>query len=344
MTTDTVNQGAQDLSDSSKVQCSQGILVQGYCNTVLLQPSVLLSGSEGLENYETDINDGLKVAKDNANFYLNTVQPLIIKNVSNIDDYCNLYQTVPAILPEGSSEEAWIEVLSAIKQQAQLYENDAAQVVKELEDYNKGVSEDASTFAGIVSEMNVAVSGDTGALESLQGQLDSIDSKIAGCIAAISLGALAVVGGTIAVAVAVAVGVAATVGGSVSLYELNDSKAKLLTQQSSLKEEVKMASAMSSAYTTLGNQAQQALAAAQQMQQAWTYLNSDLDTLVANLDKGIISTGKVRELFLTTANGSMASVKTDVGIIKGQMTGIDVQIIPANLTVSQYLKQLPKAA
>jgi non-hemolytic enterotoxin B/C len=52
---DTVT-SAQQISTANSQQSSQGVLLQNYCNSVLTQPTVNLSGFTNLQQYQTQIN------------------------------------------------------------------------------------------------------------------------------------------------------------------------------------------------------------------------------------------------------------------------------------------------
>lgn len=360
----TTDQAARQISDASKKQSAQGLLVQTYCNSVLQQPNVNLVGTPTLATYQTKINDGLAKAKDNANLYLNKIQPMIITNMADISDYCDLYKSVPIALPENSSKQDWISTLHALKDEAVMYTANAASVVQALQDLNGRINGDSVYLTETVSLFNTAVTGDNGVLASIKTQLDDIQGKIDGTIAGIVVSGLAISGGVFITAVGeiasfvtagtstplvlagiglIAAGVGGTVASSIVLANLNDSKGTLLRQQASLTAEVSLALGISSGYQSLSGQAKQALDATIQMKNAWDFLTNDLNNLIKNMERGTPSAAAMRALFLATANGNMTSVQKDVDIIKRQMTGVSVNVAPKNVMISTYIKELALA-
>lgn len=356
-------QAAQKIDAASKTQISQGLLIQTYCNSVLSQPNVNFSGFKTLGQYQTEINNGLKTAQDHANTYLNIIQPAIITNISNINNYYSLHNAVASTLPPGSTVQEWLDALNALKDQSTQYQTDANNIVKILQTLHGNLTTDTASFAKTVSELNAAVNGDNGVLNSINGQLNSIQSKIDGAIAGTVLSGLAIVGGVFIAAVGgitdivtvggstpvlvggialVVAGVGGEVASAITLKNLNDEKANLLTQQSSLIAEVNLATGISTAYTGLKNQAGDAVTAATAMENAWNFLSSDLGNLINDLDKGIMDTGELRKIFLTAANSTVQSVIADTTIIKNQMTGVSFSVAPPQTHIGDYIVSLAK--
>ncbi|MCW5315467.1 HBL/NHE enterotoxin family protein [Nostoc sp. KVJ3] len=356
-------QAAQKIDAASKTQISQGLLIQTYCNSVLSQPNVNFSGFKTLGQYQTDINNGLTTAQGHANTYLNIIQPAIITNITNINNYYSLHSAVASTLPPGSTVEQWLTALSILKKQSTQYQTDANNIVKTLQTLHSNLTTDTASFAKTVSELNAAVNGDDGILNSINGELNSIQSKIDGAIAGTVLSSLAIVGGIFIAAVGgiadfvtvgastpvlaggialVVVGVGGEVASAITLKNLNDQKANLLTQKSSLTAEVNLATGISTAYTSLKNQAGAAVTSATEMENAWNFLSSDLGNLINDLDQGIKGTGEVRQIFLTAANSTVQSVITDTTIIKNQMTGVSSSVAPSNATIGDYIVSLAR--
>ena len=342
-------QAAQGIDTSSKLQTSQAVTLQMYCNSVLSQPTVDLSSQPNLSKFTGQINNGMTVAKGHANDYLNNIQPLIITNVTNISNYYALHNAVATTLPPGSTVKEWVSNLNVLKDQSVQYQSDAKNVVSKLQTLNGNIGIDSAAFSKIVSDLNAAVNGDNGVLQSIDGQLGTIQSSIDGAIAGIALSGLAILGGIFVTAVGaiadfvtlgtstplvvggialIIAGVGGEVASAVTLKNLNDQKNKLLIEKSNLKSEVNLALGMSSGYTSLNNQAQSAMTAATQMSNAWNFLSGDLGNLASDLEKGITSTDQARTIFLTAANTVITSVIQDVTIIKNQMAGVISSVAP----------------
>lgn len=348
----------------SKALTSQGLVLQSYCNSVLIQPSVDFTGFTNLSQFQSDINTGLTTAKGHANEYLNNIQPAIINNVSNIGNYYQLYNAVPAVCPSGSSVDTWLNILRTLQTQASTYQSTSQGIVTSLSTLNTNLGNDTASFSSTVSNLNAAVNGDNGVLDSINSNISTIDSQIAGCIAGTALSALAIVGGGFMIAVGgiaefvtagtstalvlggvavVALGVGGEVASAITLSNLYKEKAGMLQQKSSLTSEVNLALGISSAYTQLKNQGVSAMNAATQMQNGWTSLTADLGSMASDLQNGILSTDAVRTLWLTGANNLVPTILTDVATIKAQMAG--VQLSNSGTTdLGTYLQSIVSAA
>ncbi|KAI6661634.1 hypothetical protein LOD99_13507 [Oopsacas minuta] len=355
---------AKDMDRANRGQCSQALVIQNYCNSVNEQPSVDFSGIKGLAMYQEDINSGVKTAQTHANLYLNYVQPAIIKNVTNISNYYALHNAVPEVLPKGSTEIQWINVLTALGMQAKEYQRAADYVVQQIQSLHENLTTDSAAFATVVTELNAAVEGDKGVLDSINGQLDQIQKQLDGEIAGSVLSGLAIVAGVFVAAVGlvadfvtagtsnvvvaggvaiVLVGVGGEVGTAVVIKELNDEKATLLAQESNLTAEVKVASGISGGYQSLSNQVANAVQAATSMQNAWESLSADLDALISDLSKGIKSADEVRTMFLVAADSTIDKVIKDTDTIKLQMAGVGNVVAEDGQTVGDAIVEATKS-
>ena len=354
---------AQQLDAASKMQSSQALIVQNFSNSVLAQPNVDFSGFSNLTKFQDQINNGLKAAKGHANTYLNVIQPNLINNVTNIKNYYNLHNAVATTLPPGSTVSQWTNALNALKEQSQTFQTDAKNVLTSLQNLQGDLSTDAGSFAQTVSNLNAAVDGDNGVLASLNGDLKKIQSKIDGAIAGAALSGLAIAGGIFLAAVGAiaelpsagtstaliaggAVIIAAGVGGEVAsglaLNGLYKDKRNILVMKSELTSEVTLATGVSSGFQSLNNQAMQAVSAASQMENAWSFLKGDLGSLITDLEQGIKNTGQVRTIFLTAANSAIRQVLEDTNIIEQQLTGVKNETAPAGTTIDQFVLDLTK--
>ncbi|WP_394750816.1 HBL/NHE enterotoxin family protein [Spongiimicrobium salis] len=329
----------------AKDQVSQGLTIQTYCNSVLTQPTVDFKKLPHLASFQKEINTGLATAQKHSNHYLNVIQPSIIKNISNIDNYYSLYGNVPIACPKGSSKKTWLGILKALQQAAITYEAESNGIVNELSTLNSNLGKDAATFTDIVTKLNAAVGGDNGVLKDLSSSADKIDGQIAGAISGTVLSGLAIVGGSFMIAVGgiadfvtagtttplivggvavLAVGIGGEVASAITLANLYKEKAALLQEKSSLKHEVNLALGISSAYSQMSNQLKSSMTAATQMKNAWGSLSADLGNMAADLHKGITSTDALRSLFLTGAHQTVPKIQSDIQTIKAQMAGVNV--------------------
>jgi hypothetical protein len=101
-----------------------------------------------------------------------------------------------------------------------------------------------------------------------------------------------------------------------------------------------VATQIGSGYRGLQTQAQSAVTAATQMSNAWDSLTSELDTLNANLRKGIINDSLLRQMFLEASKSSVGKVLNGTKIIKQQMAGVVVREVPQDQTIADFVKRL----
>ena len=343
-----------------KQQISEGLLIQGYCNSVLMQPHVDFSAEPNLKDIQNTINDSLNNCRTHSNTYLNSIQPKIITAVANLDNYFSIYKSVAVSLPPGSTSEQWIQSLAAVKQVSERNKRDATLLKSKLEDFSKNISSDASDFKLVVSKLNDLVNGDNGELDHITSELSSIDHEIAGAIATTVFEGLAILGGVVMIVVgavadfvtvgtnpelviggvvAVVAGVGAGVGSIITLVNAYNQKAKLLQEESSLKAEVNLVAGMSGAYTQLSKQVANSVLAANAMENAWEIIAEDLENLINDLQEGIISSGDARKMFLTEANTDIKTLQSEIDVIKQQMAGVKTETLPHQETIREFIKQ-----
>ncbi|MCU7879972.1 MAG: alpha-helical pore-forming toxin family protein [Candidatus Thiodiazotropha sp. (ex Lucinoma aequizonata)] len=361
----------QDIRAGTQSQCSQALLIQLYCNSILQQPKVDFSGYKNVINGNKliaigeDINTALATAQQHANEYLNAIQTKIIINISNIENYYNLHKAVAVTLPSGSSNQQWITALNALKTASIKYQSEAKDVAVSLQTLHSDLSTDSASFTEQVSKLNALVKGSQGILHDMNSQLDSIQSKINGCIVGIAVSGLAIMGGVFITAVgaivvfpAIAgVGTAVVIGGialcaagiggevasALALEKLYNTKATLLTQKAGLNAEVKLTTSIGSAYNNFNTQVKVGVTASTKMIDAWRFLSSDLAYLINDLDKGVKSAGDIRTFYLKAANSIIESgIDTEINIIKHQMTGVQSKVAPEGVHIGDFINQLAK--
>jgi len=339
-------------------QGGQALQIQNYSNSVKEQSPVNFSQFPNLKTNETDINNGLKVAKSHADEYLDVIQPQIITNITSIDNYFSLYKAIPAVLPKNSTKKEWITQLSVLKEQAeenQKTSKDTKVIIIKLRDNLTG---DSSKFNTFVTNLNSKVDGDNGVLTQLSSEIDSINSAISGAIAGIVAGGLLIIGGAFVTAIgAVAdfvtagastpvvvggvtmmvAGAAGVTAGAIVLHNSLNARQGLYQKQSTLKSEVKLASAISSGYVGLLNQAHNSVTAATQMGNAWDALTGDIGSLITDISNGITGPDAARQLWLTAANTTVKTIVTDISTVKGQMSGVSSMAVPSNVTIADFV-------
>ncbi len=279
------------------------------------------------------------------NSFILTGAGSLIGNISNISDYYQLHQAIPSAVPPGSSKSDWLDVLHALEEQATGYQASAAGVLATLTTLHDTLSGDAKQFSHFVTEMNSAVGGDNGVLADLSNQIDAVLSKIDWAIAGAALSGVAIAGGALLTCVGgvaefvtvgtstplvlagvaiMSVGFVGAAGSAAGLITLYDAKADLLRRQADLKEEVKLALGLQAGYNSLFGQVSSAVTACSNMSNAWSSLSSDLQKLIAGLDRGDNpdTSDAVRRLLLGAATQEVQTVLSDVSTIKQQLAGV----------------------
>lgn len=359
------NNNIKNIGDASKDQISKGMVLQNYCNSILQQPKVDFSSDPDLNSFQTDINNSLSTAQQHANEYLGNICPSMMSSLSALQNYFTLYRSVPVSLPQGSTNDQWIQLLGTVKSVSETNLRDSKTITSLLHQLELDLSKDADDFAQIVTQLNTVMKGDNGVLDSITSQLSSIDSQIAGTIVATVGGGLGILGGAFTIAVGavadfvtagtnpelviggvvmVVTGIATEAGTIVTLVSLYDQKAKLLQEQSHLNMEVNLVAGISSAYTQISSQVKEAASAASYMENAWQLLDEDLESLIDDLQSGILSADAARTMFLQEANTDINRVLEDITTIKAQMAGVTVATLPKGENVIEFLNNLPKSA
>lgn len=357
------NDGVSKLSTGIDKTSSQALVIQGYALSTLQQPFVDFSGFANLKPNEDKVNDSLRSAKDHAKHYLNYLQPSLIKKITDIQEYFNVQNALGKALRPGLDNKTVITLLDAVQSQATGYRNDAKSLVLDLQKFRTTLGSDAANFNRVVADLNTAVNGDNGALADLNNQLDTLDSKISGTIAGITVSGLAVVGGVFMIAVGsvaefvtagtstplviagvgvVAGGVAGTVGASIALANLLDAKGNLLRQKSQLKDEVNLAMGMKSGFSSLSAHATDAMLATQEMANAWGLLSNHLGSLIKDVENGKTNSDALRILFLNAAQGDVKNIQQDITTISGQLAGAK-QVVNSSEKVSSLIRSHAKS-
>lgn len=349
---------ASAIGSANQSQSSAALLVQTYCNSTLLQPSIDLSGFNNLESYQSQVNNSLTKAQGHASYYVDTLQNQIIVNIANIINYYNLHNAVLTTLPEGSTNQQWIEAISALMTESGNYAEAAKNLATSLNGLYNDLDQDAQDYTSIVSNLNSAVNGDNGVLATENQEMDSLTKNISAEEVGIALSAISIVGGIVSIivgaiesiavpgsgtalivsgSIGVAAGIAGEAASSTELVASMNAKAALMTSESKLTDEVKMANVVTSTFNSLKSAVDEAITASEQMSDAWENLNSDLSNLSSDLSSGLQSADEVRTIFLTAANSEIKQVIQDSDNIKQQLDGVSVVQTPENQSLQSYI-------
>jgi len=352
------NKTATALRAAATSQTSAALLIQVYAVGIKEQPLVDFSNEPHLLQYQDAINDGLNTAKDHAANYLTLIQPALLRNIFDISNYYALHNAIPSVCPEGTTVAQWIANLTELQIASTNYLNNITRILATLTELEDELKVDVEAFRVMVQDLNTAVNGDGGILQQDANALAGIQTRIDVAIAAMTLGIAAMIGGVIMIIIgAVApvalplvvggvsmlgVGTTAMITSAVLLADLNNEKAQLLYQESQLNAEVTFAMGVSSGYKSWHSKVSDALGAAKIMFAAWQDLDTDLTTMISELNSGITSPDALRKAFLDAANSEIATVVANVNTIKLQMDGIQTVVATPGQSVGDAVLAVAK--
>lgn len=372
----------QDLNSKVQAFASSGLVVQAYCTQIMQQPSFVIPNTDTLTNFP-DINGNLNIARENAHYYLNTVQPMIIGVISETGAYSQQFKGFQPLIIQrlddwknGSTQGRTdaLALINQLKNDVDLKTASAKKVADEIGNFRTKLNGDISNFNTAITQATTLIQGtdgDGGALASLNDQLSDLDGKIAGASVGVALSGLTIIGGGLLIATGaiatfitagtskpmVAAGVAIVVVGaagltasSIVLANLISTKSNLLQQKQQLKDSVTFLTSLKSSLDPLNNLAQNASNEVNNMYNAWTFLGKNLGQVSSSLENA----DKYSQLpitvqaYLNTAYGQWDAVDQSIETIQNQMTGVTVETpkdANGNLvSLTDTLNKLQKAA
>ena len=343
VTEQTITAAVGDLKTNLQGAGSQALVLQGHANLIDQQSTINLQGFENLKKYETDINGAIGSAKTHANTYINLILPKMIGSTTNIDSYFNLQNALGVALRPGISTADATKLIGTVEDQATQFKSDANDIANQLHTLNIELNGDAANFKTFVTNMNTAVNGDNGVMDSIDHQMGTLDATIAGASAGIALAGLTVVAGGLMVATGAvaelitagtsttlvvagvgvaAVGVAGGVAAGITLANALDAKGNLISKKSSLEAEVAYALGIKGNFSAIAQSCIDGSKAAGEMANAWDLMGGHLKNLIGDLESGRTNTDAVRTLFLSAAQGDVKDILSDNSIIQRQLAGV----------------------
>ncbi|MCA2652740.1 HBL/NHE enterotoxin family protein [Microcystis sp. M061S2] len=353
------NSAIQDLNSNVRAFASSGLVVQAYCTQIMQQPSFVIPNTDTLTNFP-DINGNLNIARGNAKHYLNTVQPMIIRVISDTRAYSTRFKNFqPLIIQkldawQNGNDQARTEALALIKplkDDVDLKTASAKKVADEIGNFRTKLNGDISNFNTAITQATTLIqgtSGDGGVLAHLNDQISKLDGEIAVAAVGVALSGLTIIGGGILILVGgigtlftggttgllakvgvavVVTGVAGLTSASVALAELISSKSNVLQQQQQLKDSVIFLTGLKSSLEPLNNLASEAANEVNNMYNAWTLLGENLGQVSTSLENA----DKYSQLPITlqpnlnTAYDQWDAVDGSIANIVNQMTGVKVK-------------------
>ena len=356
-----IKNNSTQIEVAQKEIVASGIVLQGYCNSTLQQPDIDLSSVSDLENLQNGINAGLATAKQNANTYLNAINPRVISSLSDLKSYFTIYSSVPVTLPEGASVEEWVAILAVLKNVSEANLRNSTSIVEALKNLREALKADAKTFSNLAEDANDALAGEEGALQSISDDLKAVDRAIRVQIAATVAEGLTIAGGVFVIGigatgflltggastelviggvVATAVGTATLAASSLEISKLNQEKRDLLQKESTIHAEINLLTGIDSALENLSDQAETAAVATESMVVVWQDLLEEIERLISDLNGGIITTDEARTFFLNSANNEIVALQQTIRILTEQLAGVVTITIPEGESLEAYMEKV----
>jgi hypothetical protein len=345
---------AQNNYEATKTVISQSLIVQSYCQKLLMQAPINFGGATKLKDSEDKINKGLRKAQDNAHFYLDVLQPKLIQALMNVKHFAIREKVAAQSIRIADSMDDILKYIKRPLESAEKYEQDAKDVLEGLKKFKRQLAEDAALYQGVVDELNTLLDGEEGLLEGYQTELKKIEGSIIDMSLLIASGGLAILGGAFLIAVGTISsfvtagtslhlaaaggimllgGIGVTAGGSVALAGLLDQKSALVNSSNTVKQQAKVAREYVTAFEDLRRGAHDSVEAVQPMINGWTQLAVGLKSLYDELSatSSDDSISLAQDYFASYIDGQMNSIMVSIDNINAQMAGVEIK----NISVAQ---------
>jgi len=342
-----VGNSDSEISKRNKNTATTGLMMQTYALSVVEQEDLNIASVRGLEKLEpinNKINKALATARSHAGDYLHRVEPLILNNITDVEHHYTVQDTISSVLPPGTKKEIWLQTIAELSVIAKESWNKASTTIRELQNLKASIDNDYQTLSNLTSELNNVVEGDSGVLATLQANLDSVTKQINGDIAGVVFSSLGIVGGSVMTVIGavatletgtgpsmvvggvsmIAAGLAGDAAAGSDLHSSLVEKGTIISQQTVLTNEVKLAASMENGFSGIVDVLEMAVSAATEMKVSWETMMSDLEELSSNLQDGLLSPDAVRSVFLEASKNEVEGILEDIKIIKEQMSGVEV--------------------
>lgn len=349
---DTIHMTPTAMSDAVTNTAAAGVVLQTYCTEMAKQsnfiiPSTVVASLPALNVY-------LTTAKTHAAHYLDTLQPLIISVVTDVNAYSGQYTSFNTLVRQ--KIEVWktgsddgkkeaIVLMRATLNALSTKAKKTAEVQAALAAFQTMLNTDAACFSEGLTAASIIIGGNTGRLASLNKQLEEVNRQISGATTGVVLGVLGVVGGIVLICVGklatiptaglsaalvlvgatlIVVGAGATAGASVALHKAKGMRSQLLTEQAQLNVLMPQINAIKGTASNLADGAKNASIQLTTMRNAWTLLGNDVNNICASLESAASWQGLPvgMQAWLSAAEGGWTGVQEKCGIIEQQMSGL----------------------
>lgn len=356
----TEKQGLNLLQAALKGTGSSALVVQSFCQGMLQQPIFELPTH--LKSKLPPINTYITDAKTHADYYIQTLQPKMIKSITDVGGYSQQFTSFYDLIDQRintwklGNEAAKTEALQLLQQLQSGINTKKEAVVIVTDDLGKFLTDlngDVGNFATVVKKAKTVIGGDEGAITELTNQMESLDKQIAGAAVGVALSGLAIVGGIVLIivgavgevftggastaAIVSGIGVVATgIGGvtasSIALANLVNAKGDLFTQREQLQDDLKFLYGFNSNIGMLKDSAATAATQVGNMKNAWGILGNNMGNVIQSVqDAQSYSELPITvKAYLDTANAQWTSVKGSIQNVEKQLTNVKTKTVKSN--------------
>lgn len=311
-----VNIGSSDVQTGMSNSMSASIMLQTYTNTVLQTPDIKLPSQVDTDSKSTVVEDlpaHQALARTNATYYLNTLNPLIVNTIADVIGFGNLWSAEYSLLyslaeniGQGDNANTFTQGMNNLINKTQKAEASTQPVIDALNAFLPLIQTDERNFNQDATNVNNALGGEQGEIAQLQKEIAAYNTAMNKDLAIIGAGATAdVVGGlmivvgilgeieTAGVSTALIVGGLAVVAGGTTAMGVAgadytktkkayaDATAELAQDQQVMTSTQQAAATIS----TLVNAVAQGISAVESLQKGWNSLQADFNQVVQALEQ-----------------------------------------------------------
>ncbi|CAE6837141.1 HBL/NHE enterotoxin family protein [Paraburkholderia nemoris] len=300
------DQGADPKGDMTAGMGS-GLIIQGYCLAVTKEPSFDFSADPNLQDLQYQCNSAMNDAVNNANDYINTMQPDCMTILDAMLRFIRLQNARIQSYKNGdTTKEDLAKQLQEIANLRQDYQGSTNELITNFNNLRPKIGNNSGEFKDLAAKVNATVIGDGEAVAALQNQIADVDKKIkaltAGsvldalglpgdsCLIAIGAASDVFTGGAATGAVVTGVAIAGTgVSASSAVGLAAELKAKniLLAHINQYKAEAAQTNAVASHLALLNTHAEDAVQALQKVAACWKTVRDSLGDLVEELSEDL---------------------------------------------------------
>jgi hypothetical protein len=315
-TTPDVNIGSSDVQAGMSNSMTASIMLQTYTNTVLQTPDIKLPSQVDTDSNSTVVEDlpaHQALARTNATYYINTINPLIVNTVADVIGFGNLWSaeynqlySLAENINEGNNAETFTQGMNNLINKTEKAEASTQPVIDALNAFLPLIQTDERNFTQDATNVNNALGGEEGEIAQLQKEIDAYNDAMSKDLAIIGAGATAdVVGGlmivvgvlgeieTAGVSTALIVGgVAVIAGGTTAMgvagADYTKTKNAYAQATAQLAQDQQIMTATQQAATNISileDAVSQGITAVENLQKGWNSLQADFNQVVEALEQ-----------------------------------------------------------